>query len=746
MADTQHFLAQIVAQHKAEGRYGGRVVTRFPPEPNGYLHIGHAKSICLNFGLAAEFGGVCHLRFDDTNPETEEQRYVASILEAVNWLGFDAGDKVFYASDYFPQLFDYANLLIRKGLAYVCELSEEETRQYRGTVTEPGKPSPWRDRTVAENLDLFARMQAGEFPEGRMVLRAKIDMASPNMKMRDPLLYRIKFASHYRSGTTWKVYPFYDFAHCLSDAIERITHSICTLEFENNRELYDWILAACEIEDPPRQYEFARLNLTWTVMSKRRFIQLVDQELVDGWDDPRMPTLFGLRRRGVTPSALRTLCDRVGVAKANSVVEVELLENTIRDDLNTTSPRAMAVLRPLKLSLANWPAGRVEAIDAPQFPPESGRDDTRRLSLGPTVYIEAADFAEVPPPGWKRLVPGGEVRLRHGPVVRCDEVVREGDRVVELRCTVDLATLGGQPPQGRKVKGIVHWVGADAVPVEVRLYDRLIRVEFPNADNFLDELNPNSLEVVEALGEPLLATATGHFQFERTGYFFRDPTFPDRPVYNRVVGLKEGYAADGPAVATPRTEAPKHAPQVVGAARDLEPEVETRRQALLTRGLSDNVARALAADAAILALFEAATTVAAPESVANFVANVVVGEVRAAGVEFSSVDGRKVGRTVALLDSGTLGQPQAKRVLSRVVREGADPDAVVREEGLAKVSDPAILGPMVDNIVSRHGSEAERYRAGQSQLLGFFVGQVIKASGGKADAGVVNALVRERLG
>jgi len=744
MAEPQHFLAQIIAQHKAEGRYGGRVVTRFPPEPNGYLHIGHSKSISLNFGLAAQFGGVCHLRYDDTNPETEEQEYVSSILEAVNWLGFDPGDKVFYASDYFGQLFDYANLLIRKGLAYVCELTEEETRAYRGTVTEPGRPSPFRERSVADNLDLFARMQAGEFPEGKMVLRAKIDMASPNMKMRDPLLYRIKFASHYRTGTRWKVYPFYDFAHCLSDAIEKITHSICTLEFENNRELYDWIVEACEIVDPPRQYEFARLNLTWTVMSKRRFIQLVEQKLVDGWDDPRMPTLFGLRRRGVTPSALRSFCDRVGVAKANSVVEVELLENTIRDDLNPVAPRAMAVLRPLKFTLTNWPAGRVEQIDAPLYPPESGRSESRQLALGSHVYIESTDFAEVPPPGWKRLVPGSEVRLRHGPVVRCDEVVRDGDRVVELRGRVDLDTLGGRAPEGRKVKGIVHWVGHDAVPVEARLYDRLIRVEFPTAENFMEELNPRSLEVLSALGEPLLAGAAGHFQFERTGYFFRDPTFADRPVYNRVVGLKEGYAVED---RKPEAEARKpEVPQVVGQARALDDAAESRRVALVARGVTEAAARTLAVDEALVTLFEQVAALSRPEVAANFVANVVLGEARAAGVEIAALDGARVGRVVALLEAGTLGQPQAKRVLAAVVREGADPDEVVRREGLSKVTDPAVLGPMVDAVVSRHTSEAERYRAGQVQLLGFFVGQVLKQSGGKADAAVVNELLRARLG
>src|SRR5436305_20639 len=558
------FIRDMVERDRAAGRHGGRVVTRFPPEPNGYLHIGHAKSICLNFGLALENGGVCHLRFDDTNPETEDQEYVESIQRDVRWMGFDWGKNLFFASDYFERLYDFAVELIRMGKAYVDSLSEDEIREYRGTVTEPGRNSPCRDRTVEENLDLLARMRAGEFADGAHVLRAKIDMSLPNMKMRDPLLYRIKKASHYRRGDAWCIYPMYDFAHPLSDAIEGITHSLCTLEFENNRDIYDWLVDTLPFPDPPRQTEFARLNLTYTVMSKRKLLELVERKLVSGWDDPRLPTLAGLRRRGFTPVALQDFCERIGVAKANSTVDVTLLEYCQREDLNPQVPRVMCVLRPLKLVIENYPEGQVEELEAPLYPHDVPKEGTRKVPFSRTLYIERDDFAENPPKGFHRLSPGREVRLRYAYLIRCESVVKDPatGEIVEIRCTYDPETRGGSAPDGRKVPGTLHWVSADhSVPVEVRLYDRLFRVERPDLEErgFEACLNPNSLEVLTgsriepAAADPALGE---RMQFERQGYFFKDPvdSRPDHLVFNRIVPLRDSWALEAqkqsPAAAT----------------------------------------------------------------------------------------------------------------------------------------------------------------------------------------------------
>jgi glutaminyl-tRNA synthetase len=541
------FIRDIVAEDLRSGKHR-RVVTRFPPEPNGYLHIGHAKSICLNFGIAREFGGVCHLRFDDTNPLKEDMEYVDSIQEDIRWLGFDWGDKLFYASDYFERLYELAELLIRDGNAYVDSLSADEIRAYRGTLTEPGRPSPYRDRPAAESLDLFRRMRAGEFADGTHVLRARIDMASPNLNMRDPVLYRIRRASHHRTGDAWCIYPMYDFAHPLSDAIECITHSICTLEFEDHRPLYDWLIEHCRTEAKPHQYEFARLNLNYTVMSKRRLLELVTEGRVAGWDDPRMPTLSGLRRRGVPPAAIRAFSASVGVAKRNSTVDVGMLEHAIRDELNRRSPRVMAVLRPLRVVIENWPAGRVDELDAVNNP-EDPAMGTRRVPFAGELWIEQDDFREVPPPKYFRLSPGREVRLRWGYFVTCTGVVKnDRGEVVEVRCTYDPETRGGNAPDGRKVKATIHWVSAaHAVDAEVRLYDRLFAVEEPGGDDWMAQLNPASLEVLRAckLEASLAAAAPGsRWQFERMGYFCVD-TVDSRPgalVWNRTVTLKDTWA------------------------------------------------------------------------------------------------------------------------------------------------------------------------------------------------------------
>ena len=569
------FIRDLVARDRAAGKHGGRVVTRFPPEPNGYLHIGHAKSICLNLGIARENGGRCNLRMDDTNPETESEEYVESIRQGVRWLGFDWGTNFFHASDYFEQLYGFAVELIKMGKAYVCSLTEEEIRKYRGSVTEPGTDSPYRDRSVEENLDLFRRMRAGEFADGAHVLRGKIDMAAANMKLRDPLFYRIKRATHYHRGDAWCIYPLYDFAHPLSDAIEGITHSLCTLEFENNRDIYDWLVDTLPFPDPPRQTEFARLNLTYTLMSKRKLLELVERKLVAGWDDPRLPTLAGLRRRGFTPAALRDFCERIGVAKANSTVDVTLLEACQREELNLTSPRVLCVLRPLKVVIENYPEGQTEELEAPFYPAELAREGSRKVPFSREFYIERDDFAEEPPKGFHRLAPGREVRLRYGYLIRCESVVKDPatGEIVELRCTYDPATRGGNAPDGRKVPGTLHWVSAaHSRPVEVRIYDRLFKVERPDLEEggFEACLNPRSLEVLtESRIEPaaLDAGLGERMQFERQGYFFRDPvdSTPDHPVFNRIVPLRDSWALEtqkqAPAAVKPAEPKPPKAPK-----------------------------------------------------------------------------------------------------------------------------------------------------------------------------------------
>jgi glutaminyl-tRNA synthetase len=558
------FIRQIVVEDLKTNKWGGRVVTRFPPEPNGYLHIGHAKSICLNFGIAAEFGGRCHLRFDDTNPEKEEQEYVNSIIENVRWLGWDWGEHLYYGSDYFEQMYEYAVQLVKKGKAYVCDLTAEQTREYRGTLTEPGRDSPYRNRSIEENLELFERMKAGEFPDGSRTLRAKIDMAHPNLNMRDPVMYRILHATHHRSGDKWCIYPMYDWAHGFEDSIETVTHSICTLEFENHRPLYDWFIDAVNegrTDDGsgpwgkkihhPQQIEFARLNLTYTVMSKRKLLNLVQEHLVSGWDDPRMPTISGIKRRGYSPEAVREFCRRIGVNKFNSTVDIALLEHCLREDLNKTSPRVMAVLRPLKVVIDNYPEGQTEELDAVNNP-EDPNAGTRKVPFSRELYIEQEDFMEEPPKKFFRLAPGREVRLRYAYFITCKEVVKDkDDDILELHCTYDPATRGGDAPDGRKVKSTLHWVSAPhAIEAEVRLYDYLFTKEnpddVPEGEDFKSNLNPDSLEVLTSCRlEPSLAEAKpfSRYQFERLGYFCVDPdSTKEQPVFNRTVTLRDTWA------------------------------------------------------------------------------------------------------------------------------------------------------------------------------------------------------------
>ena len=541
------FIREIIEEDLRSGKHEA-VITRFPPEPNGYLHIGHAKSICLNFGVANEYGGRCHLRFDDTNPTKEEEEYAEAIKRDVAWLGFDWGKHLYHASDYFGQLYEYAEHLVRRGLAYVDSLTADEIRGYRGTLTEPGRESPYRNRSVDDNLDLLRRMRAGEFPDGAHVLRAKIDMSSPNINMRDPILYRIRHETHHRTGDAWCIYPMYDFAHPPSDAIEHVTHSLCTLEFEDHRPLYDWLIDNLPVPARPRQYEFARLNVNYTVMSKRKLLRLVEERYVRGWDDPRMPTIAGLRRRGYTPASIRNFCDRVGVAKRENVIDVALLEYSVREDLNRTAPRVMGVLRPLRVVIENYPQGQREEFETPNNP-EDPSMGSRRVPFSRVVYIERDDFMEDPPKKFFRLAPGREVRLRSAYFITCTGLTKDANgEIVELRATCDPATRGGDAPDGRRPKATLHWVSAEhALACEVRLYDRLFKSENPEeSGNFLDDLNPSSLETIaSARLEPSLAGSAplSRYQFERLGYFCVDPdSTPQKLVFNRTATLKDTWA------------------------------------------------------------------------------------------------------------------------------------------------------------------------------------------------------------
>ena len=782
MSEGRDFIRQIIDRDVAQGRNDGKVVTRFPPEPNGFLHIGHAKSICLNFGLAEEYDGArCHLRFDDTNPITENVEYVEAIQEDVRWLGFDWGEHLYFASDYFEEMYRFAEELIEKGLAYVDSQSEEEIREGRGTVTQPGRPSPYRDRSVQENLDLFRRMRAGEFPDGAHVLRGKIDMASPNMLMRDPVFYRIRHAHHYRTGDEWCLYPLYDYAHCLEDALEGVTHSLCTLEFENNRDIYDWIIENTSVPSRPRQYEFARLNLDYTVMSKRKLLRLVQEGDVSGWDDPRMPTIAGLRRRGVTPEAIRSFSDMIGVAKADSRVDMGKLEWAIRDDLNRRAPRVLGVLRPLKVVIENWPEGEVDELDAPYFPHDVPLEGSRKVPFSGELFIDRDDFAEDPPKGFKRLVPGGEVRLRYGYVIRCEEVVKdEAGEVVELRCTYDPETRGGTTPDGRKVKGTIQWVSAaHAVPCEVRLYDRLFRVPDPDRAvaeggggeeeagegavlDFRAFLNPESLEVVEgALVEPSVRDDAPdiRYQFERVGYFWRDPvdSTDDGLVFNRVVGLRDTWAK-GATVDVPPSETVSESPVptvTAGAPKapmetTLPPEVKARADALAADfGLSDTDAAILARDPEVAAWYrravEAAPTAASAVPVANWLIHELPPHQEDRELEELPFGPREFAALVALVEDGTVSSSGGRQVLEVLAREGSDPRKVVDRLDLAQVSDADALEPIVAQVLEANPEKVQEYRDGKKGLMGFFMGQVMRRTGGKADPTVATKLLEREL-
>ncbi|HSG08458.1 MAG TPA: glutamine--tRNA ligase/YqeY domain fusion protein [Longimicrobiales bacterium] len=767
------FIRQIVTAHVDEGRYG-EVVTRFPPEPNGYLHMGHAKSICLNFGIAEEFGGRCHLRFDDTNPETERVEFVESIQRDIRWLGFEWGENLFFASDYFERMYECAVILINKGLAYVDSSTEEEIRAARGTVTEAGRPTLYRDRSVEENLDLFRRMRAGEFANGAHVLRAKIDLASPNMIMRDPVLYRIRHAHHYRTGDEWCIYPLYDYAHCLEDAFEGISHSLCTLEFDNNREIYDWLLDNVGFEEPrTHQYEFNRLNLEYTVLSKRMLIRLVNEGHVAGWDDPRMPTIAGVRRRGVPPEAVRALCESAGVVKSDSVVDIGKFEYAIRDTLNATAPRVMAVLDPLRVTITNLAEDAEEQLDAPYYPHDVPLEGSRGVPFSRDLWIERTDFSKDPPKGFRRLRPGGEVRLRYAYVIRCDEVVEDAEgNVVELRCSHDRETRGGEAA-GRRGLGTIHWVSArDALDAEVRLYDRLFDAPDPTAvpegGVFLDHLNPDSLRVVTgAKVEPSVGADAPdtRYQFERTGFFWRDPVdgTGEELVFNRIISLKDNWAKREEAVGAKTAAAPEPSrPDRSAAVRSERPKVSDERVDARKRhpALADRMERYVreldltAEDADVLTgsmawsdFFEAALREHgdAP-AVASWMVNDLRGALGGRALGDLPFGGRSLGRLAGLVGQGRLSRRAAKEVLAEMAASGGEPAEIVARLGLEVVSDTGALADAVDRVLAAWPDKVADYRGGRTNLLGLFVGEVMKATGGAADPKAVKEILSERLG
>lgn len=762
---ASNFIRDIIDEDLRTGATGGKVITRFPPEPNGYLHIGHAKAICLNFGLAQDYNGRCHLRFDDTNPTTEDMEYVESIKNDVRWLGFDWNEHLYFASDYFEELYFRAEKLIKAGKAYVDDQTEEEIRKNRGTVTEPGVNSPYRDRSVEENLDLFRRMRAGEFEDGSRVLRAKIDMAAHNMLMRDPLIFRIRHAHHYRTGDAWCIYPMYDFAHPLSDALENVTHSLCSLEFEVHRPVYDWFVENTFDPPLPHQYEFARLNLDYTVMSKRKLLRLVNEGCVSGWDDPRMPTLSGMRRRGITPASIRMFADMIGVAKADNRIDIGLLEYCIRTDLNDKTPRVMAVLDPLKLVITNYPEEQSEELECAYFPHDINKEGTRMVPFGREVYIDRSDFSEDPPKGFYRLSPGAEVRLRYAYIIRCEEVVKDdGGQVCELRCTFDPATKSGSDTSGKKVKGTIQWVSAERyLSAKVRLYDRLFSVANPDEGDagFKSHINPDSVQVVDSA---VIEESVAHdpvdtrYQFTRLGYFVRDAvdaTSAD-PVFNRIVTLRDTWAKKAASDEPASRDAPAES---TASQAPLGPTFAERVAQLSTKpkerynhyseavGLNKHDALVLAENREIRDFFEAAHKGGHDaRAVANWVINELPAVAREVSLEKLKFGAGSIGELVGLIERGVISRRIAKEVLAEMVDTGASPVKIVEEKGLEQVSNSGALTPIIDRLVKDHSDKVAAYKSGKTGLIGFFVGQVMRETSGKADPKLVQQLLLERLG
>ena len=752
MSESKDFLRTIVENDLKSGKYN-EVVTRFPPEPNGFPHIGHAKSICINFGIANDYNGYCNLRMDDTNPTTEDTKYVEALKDAVEWLGFKWGsNKVYYTSDYFQKIYEYAVQLIKMGKAYVDSINEEEMREYRGTVTQAGKRSEYANRTIQENLDLFERMRKGEFKDGDHVLRAKIDMSASNMKMRDPLLYRIRHSHHFRTGDEWCIYPMYDYAHCLSDYIEGITHSICTLEFENNRDIYDWVLDTLELPKPrPYQHEFARLGINYTVMSKRKLLELVNGNYVSGWDDPRMPTIAGYKRRGYTKESILNFCDQIGIAKANSMVDVSQLEFCIRDDLNTKAPRVMAVLDPIKVTIENYTGS--EEIVAPYFPHDIPKEGSRKIPFSNVVYIEREDFSENPVKGYNRLTLEQPVRLRHAYIITCKEVIKDASgNIVEIKAEYNPNSKSGSDTSGIKVKSAIQWVDAKtAKKIEVRLYDRLYKNEAPEG---LEDLNPNSLTIIkDALIEPAVITdkADVRFQFEREGYFYADPIDyrDENPVFNKIVGLKDSWAKKIKTEDKPvekvvvKQEVKKEA--VIG----VEQEMSESQKALFEKytnnlGLNNEVSNILARDEELSKFYEEALAeLNSPVAIANIVANDVAKELKQS--DKLKFDAKQIAQLVKMIDEEIISNKIAKQVFEEMVKSGVNPVKIVEDKGLVQITDANIISPIIDEVIAKNPDNVAKYKAGNDKLFGFFVGQVLKATDGKANPKVVNDLVIEKL-
>ena len=748
MGKKKDFLRRIVEDDLMSGKYK-EIVTRFPPEPNGFPHIGHAKSITINFGIAKDYNGRCNLRMDDTNPTTEDPKYVEALKDAVRWLGFEWDGEIRYTSDYFDKLYEYAITLIKMGKAYVDSLDEEQMREYRGTVTTPGKRSEFANRSVEENLDLLERMKNGEFKEGEHVLRAKIDMSSPNMKMRDPLLYRIRHAHHYRAGDKWAIYPMYDFAHCLSDYIEGVTHSFCTLEFENNREIYDWVLDTLELKPPrPYQHEFARLNINYTVMSKRKLLELVEKNLVNGWDDPRMPTIAGLRRRGYTPESILNFCDQIGIAKANSIVDVSQLEFCIRDDLNLKVPRVMCVKNPLKVTIVNYEGS--EEIEAPYYPHDVPKEGSRDLPFSNEIYIDYDDFSENPPKGYYRLTPTQPVRLKYAYIITCKEVIKdENGNIIEIKAEYHPDSKSGEDKSGIKVKSAIQWVEAkSAKKVELRLYDRLFNVENPQG---IEDLNPNSLKIIkDALIEPsvIMQKPDSRYQFEREGYFYADPVdFTDeRAVFNKIVSLKDSWAKKKKETNKPAKPKEKQ----IHKEGEIAP-MNQEEQALFDKytksyKLNKEVANTLARDAKLSDFFEEALKENdSAINLANIVANEVARELKNKEIKELKFNPSKIASLIKMVDDETISNKIAKEVFEQMAQNGGDPKEIVESRGLMQISDPDVILPIIDEVIAKNPENVTKYKEGNKKLHGFFVGQVLKATQGKANPKVVNELVTKSL-
>jgi glutaminyl-tRNA synthetase len=745
---SKDFLRRIVEEDLKSGKYQ-EIVTRFPPEPNGFPHIGHAKSISINFGIAKDYNGHCNLRMDDTNPTTEDTQYVEALKDAVEWLGFEWQNDVRYTSDYFTKIYHYAIELIQMGKAYVDSTNEEEMRELRGTVTQAGKRSKYAQRSVEENLDLFERMKNGEFAEGEHILRAKIDMGAANMKMRDPLMYRIRHAQHFRAGDAWAIYPMYDFAHCLSDYIEGVTHSICTLEFENNRDIYNWVLDTLGLEPPrPYQHEFARLGINYTVMSKRKLLELVEGGQVNGWDDPRLPTIAGYKRRGYTPESILNFCEGIGIAKANSMVDVAQLEFAIRDDLNSKVPRVMCVMNPLKVTIINYEG--TEEIKASFYPHDVPKEGTRKLPFSKEIYIEQNDFSQNPEKGYFRLTPEQSVRLKYAYIITCKEVVKDANgNVVEIKAEYHADSKSGQDTSGIKVKSAIQWVEVNtAKNIEVRVYDRLFKNEAPEG---VEDLNPHSLNIIKhALIEPAVIAEKPdeRFQFEREGYFYADPIdyTDEAPVFNKIVGLKESSSKKKKApqkVAKPQAKKVQIDGEVVA--------MSTEEQALFdtytnTFKLNSEVANTLARDAKLSAFYEEALeTLNSPVSIANIVTNDVARELKQKEISELKFSAKDIAELIKMVDDALISSKIAKQVFEEMNKSGADPKQIVASKGLVQISDPAILLPMINEVIAKNPENVEKFRAGNTKLLGFFVGQVLKATKGKGNPTVVNELVAQQL-